>query len=250
MCSSGLIEHFMLCRGGSTHRAGSVAVAVAGQPGRQTNRGGTQALEEEVCRGSCRQGMARQGGVQSPGSSSATQQCTPCQADILITRSHTLDLDVVHVSSKQMLTILEPTQLFSDIQSKLCQWPLSFPLRGSSAATHVVPAVCAQQHKQCPALRQCIWYKANIVQGALKTLFPSFLGLAGRLVQTGQATCQEAGQHLYTLLFAAAEFDNAAQRRQVSHHLHDGPGWTFVQPCCNAFGQHVTCSNVCLCISV
>ena len=62
------------------------------------------------------------------------------------------------------------------------------------------------------------------MQGALKSLFPSLLELAGRLVQAGQAGCQGAGSHLYTLLFTGPHPDKAAPcqqvRRQPLSHSH------------------------------
>ncbi len=54
------------------------------------------------------------------------------------------------------------------------------------------------------------------VQGAVKGLFPNLLGLAGQLVQAGQAAPQAAGTHLYTLLFTCCSLaGRAAQHRQV-----------------------------------
>ncbi|KAL3132723.1 hypothetical protein ABBQ32_009229 [Trebouxia sp. C0010 RCD-2024] len=57
-------------------------------------------------------------------------------------------------------------------------------------------------------------------QGALRSLLPSLLELAGRLVQAGQAGCQGAGSHLYTLLFAAPHPNKAPQYQQG--HLGSG----------------------------
>ncbi|KAA6418674.1 MAG: hypothetical protein FRX49_11327 [Trebouxia sp. A1-2] len=65
-------------------------------------------------------------------------------------------------------------------------------------------------------------------QGAVKGLFPGLLGLAGQLVQAGQAAPQAAGTHLYTLLFACCTpAGTAAQHRQevlAGLHGHLGSG--------------------------
>ena len=72
-----------------------------------------------------------------------------------------------------------------------------------------------------------------VMQGALKSLFPSLLEVAGRLVQAGQAACQAAGSHLYTLLFAAPTTDRAAQQQQVCK-----------QPtCCCLAASHATSAD-------
>ena len=60
----------------------------------------------------------------------------------------------------------------------------------------------------------------RLVQGAVKGLFPGLLGLAGQLVQAGQAGPQAAGSHLYTLLFTCyTPAGTAAQHRQVWRHV-------------------------------
>ena len=76
------------------------------------------------------------------------------------------------------------------------------------------------------------------MQGALKSLFPSLLELAGRLVQAGQAACQGAGSHLYTLLFAAPNPDEAAQYQQVQ--------WQATQAftCCEAACQAMPAASL------
>ncbi|DBA96744.1 TPA: hypothetical protein ACH3X1_015586 [Trebouxia sp. C0004] len=65
-------------------------------------------------------------------------------------------------------------------------------------------------------------------QGAVQGLFPGLLGLAGQLVQAGQAGPQAAGTHLYTLLFTCCSpADTAAQHRQevlAGLHGHLGSG--------------------------
>lgn len=54
----------------------------------------------------------------------------------------------------------------------------------------------------------------------MKGLFPGLLGLAGQLVQAGQAAPQAAGTHLYTLLFnCCTPAGKAAQHRQVWCHV-------------------------------
>ncbi len=54
----------------------------------------------------------------------------------------------------------------------------------------------------------------------MKGLFPGLLGLAGQLVQAGQAAPQAAGTHLYTLLFTCCTpAGKAAQHRQVWCHV-------------------------------
>ena len=57
------------------------------------------------------------------------------------------------------------------------------------------------------------------VQGAVQGLFPGLLGLAGQLVQAGQAAPQAAGTHLYNLLFTCCTpAGTAAQHRRVWCH--------------------------------
>ncbi len=72
-----------------------------------------------------------------------------------------------------------------------------------------------QQQAEQHAIGSLNGRRIAAMQGALKSLFPSLLELAGRLVQAGQAACQGAGSHLYTLLFAAPNPDKAAQYQQV-----------------------------------
>lgn len=71
------------------------------------------------------------------------------------------------------------------------------------------------------ALQQSALNKAGTwMQGAVKSLFPSFLEVAGRLVQAGQAGCQAAGSHLYALLFAAPTTHTTANHQQVCVCVH------------------------------
>ena len=98
---------------------------------------------------------------------------------------------------------------------KMCLW-----LENADFWLLCIPVACILM-LGVAALQQSALNKAGTwMQGAVKSLFPSFLEVAGRLVQAGQAGCQAAGSHLYALLFAAPTTHTTANHQQVCVCVH------------------------------
>jgi len=91
---------------------------------------------------------------------------------------------------------------------------------GFCAISCLAKRIARQSDNHPVASRELGLSAVRWVQGAVKGLFPCLLGLAGQLVQAGQAAPQAAGTHLYTLLFTCCTpAGAAAQHRKVWCHV-------------------------------